>query len=140
MDLREDGEPQPRALLEPGLSEYKVDLSFLAYLFNQANQAGAVEPDKTYTESSLFEELRPRMANVGRPSFTRTHAYVAELVQELREAQASVEETNRIVGLKALIQETSASGRGTLAVMEEVRTRAERENTDTSPYIVWAMS
>lgn len=126
--------------LEPGLSSYQVDLTFLTCLFNQANQAGARKSGETYTECSLFEELRPRMDRVGRPLFTLYGSYLVELVRELREAQASIEETNRILGLRALIQEMIARGRGAHDVMEEVRTRAERENTETSPYVVWAMS
>jgi hypothetical protein len=125
--------------LEPGLSGHKVDLTFLADLFNQASDAGVGVAGKVYTEGSLFEEVRPQVANVGRPSFKLYRAHLAGLVQELREAQASIEETNRIVGLKSLIEETRRAGRETLPVMEEVRSRAEQENADTSPYVVWAL-
>src|SRR5262245_6468937 len=111
------------------MREYGVTLDYVAQLYQQAREAGALPPAKDSSAAAWFEENRDALvrASAQEPRFASKKQYYGTLLARLREAVAAVEETNRVVGLARLVDEARGAGQPTLAVLHRWRQNCLRE-------------
>ncbi len=131
------GDPAP--FLLPPMREHGVTIDFMARLFQQARDAGALDPAEDASASAWFEEHRQALFRA-RPPRLGSRGWYESLKARLREAVAAVEETNRVVGLSRLVEQVRGSGRATWDVMEEVRHHASDQGPGAGPYLVWGLA
>ena len=129
----------PARYLAPELGQH-VSLRYLAELFRQAKDAGALDASHPCSEASLFEALRPRLYGIGRPFFKLRGTWLSAMLAELQQAMAMIEETNRVQGLERLIKEARRADRKTTDVIEEVQGRLSKEDAESCPYVAWGLA
>ncbi len=133
------GDPAP--YLMPPMGQYHVTLEFMAGLYQQARDAGAVDPAQDSSAARWFEDHRNALFRVRKPRFG-AQRYFQTLAVRLQEAVAAVEEINRVVGLQRLVEEVRASGRTMLSVREEYRQRSPQEPADqeeAGTFVAWGI-
>jgi hypothetical protein len=132
----------PAPYLLPPMREHGVTLDFMAKLFQQARDAGAVDPAQDTSSSGWFEQHRDALvhASTKEPLFASKKKWYGTLRAQLQEAVAAVEETNRVIGLARLVEEVRSSGQSsTLAVMEQCKQKAREERSDSCEYFAWGL-
>jgi hypothetical protein len=124
----------PTPYMLPSLCEHGITIEFMANLYQQARDAGALESTKDCSVAAWFEEHRKQIFNARQPwSGWKTNT----LLVRLQEAVAAVEETNRVIGLSRLVEEARCSCQTTLAVMEEYKQNANCHIEGSCPYMAW---
>jgi hypothetical protein len=127
----------PAPYLLPPMRAHGVTIDFMAKLFRQACDAGAIDPVQDGTAANWFEEHRESLFRAKPPLFGRTKLYNA-LEVRLREAVVAVEETNRVIGLSRLVEEVRAAAKGTTwEVIEQQRQHSAGVDAKVWPYAVW---
>jgi len=132
----------PTPFLLPPMRAHGVTLDFMAQLFQQARDAGALDAAKESSASSWFEEHRDALVRVlsREPVLRSKKKWYDSLRAELQQAVAAVEETSRVAGLARLVEQVRGSGQSTLAVMEQCKQNASPLDADGCPYMVWGLS
>jgi hypothetical protein len=128
----------PAPYLLPPLRAHGVTLDLMARLFQQARDAGALDPAADASVSAWFEAHRDAIFRA-RPPRLRSERWCRQLRSDLQEAMAAVEEMNRVVGLSRLVEQVRGSGQSTLAVMTQLRAQAAGPEADRDPYRVWGL-
>jgi hypothetical protein len=128
----------PAPYLLPPLRAHGVTLDLMERLFQQARDAGALDPAADASVSAWFEAhldaiFRARSPRLG------TERWCRQLRSDLQEAIAAVEEMKRVVGLSRLVEQVRGSGQSTLAVMTQLRAQAAGPEADRDPYRVWGL-
>ena len=120
--FKETAGKDPARFLSLPIGSRVVSLAFMADLFQQAKQAGAVEAKRDYTPADWFEEHRGTISPFsGRLPFIGKSQYIDGLRRELLEAVAAVEEVNRVRGIELLAREVRAAGECNREVMGQLR-------------------
>ena len=126
----------PTPYMLPSLREHGITIDFMANLYQQARDVGALEASKDCSVSAWFEEHRKGIFHARQPWMgwnTNT------LRAQLGEAIAAVEETNRVVGLSRLVEQVRESGQTTLAVMDQHKRNASRQDKNACPFQAWGL-
>jgi hypothetical protein len=125
----------PAPYLLPAMRAHGVTLGYLVELFRQARDASAGQPATDLSAETWFEEHRAEIFRARR--WLATGRWYRKLQTQLREASAAVEETNRVLGLARLVDESQKAGQKTIEVLQAVRQKTESK-TATTPFLVWA--
>jgi hypothetical protein len=126
----------PVPFMHPAMREHGVTIGFMAQLYRQARDAGAVDAGEDCSPAAWFEEHRNAIFRARRPWLGWD---TKELLSRLREAVAAVEETNRVVGLSRLVEEMQTRRRNTLDAMEQFRRDFAGQDVGAFPYAVWGV-
>jgi hypothetical protein len=131
----------PAPYLLPAGRADGVTLEFMARLFRQARDAEALAAAQGASASTWFDDHRAalvRAAGRGPRLVTRRYLY-AGLRARLRESVAVVEETNRVLGPRQLVEQVRGSGRTTLADLRERAQNAAGLNEHDWPLPAWGL-
>jgi hypothetical protein len=125
----------PGRFMLPAMRNHGITIELMANLYQHARDAGAL-PRQDSSAAAWFEDHREEIHRA-RPPFFRTKKWGLSLVAELQEAVAAIEETNRIIGLAKLVDESRASQKKTRDVMETIRANSAGPEKEASPFMVW---
>ena len=128
----------PAPFLLPGMREHGVTIDFMARLYQQARDAGAIDAGEQESASSWFETVRDQVFRIKAPRF-RSRKFYEELMRRLRLATSAIEETNRIIGLSRMVEQSRSSGRATRDTIEQFRRETATIDQQTHPYVLWGM-
>jgi hypothetical protein len=130
----------PGPYLLPAMRAHGVTIGVMARLFQQARDAGAAEPAKDASVATWFEDHRDALvcATTREPLWSKKKWYEA-LRTRLLEAVAAVEETNRVLGLRRLVEEVKAAGQSTLDMMEQHKQHVTGDAGDACSYMAWGL-
>ena len=130
----------PARFLSLPVGVWEVSLAFMADLFQQAKQAGAIEAQRDYTPADWFEEYRATITPFSRRlPYAYKASYIAGLQRELLEAVATVEEVNRLCGVELLAREVQAVGECSREVMGQLRQVVDN-GARGGDHLVWAFA
>jgi hypothetical protein len=129
----------PAPFLLPCMRECGVTIDFMARLFQQARDAGAVEPGTDCSVAAWFEEHREGLFQA-RPPRWGLARWRQTLRGQLHEAVAAVEEHNRVVGLATLVEQVRGEGNSTLDILREFNRNVGPANAARAPYVAWGLS
>src|SRR5206468_3977296 len=120
----------PAPYLLPPMRAHGVTLDLLALLFQQARDAGALDPVPDGSVSAWFEAHRDALFQA-RPPWRK--GWYGTLKGQLQEAVAAVEETSRVIGLSRLVDQVRGSGQTVRAVMAEHRQHVSGQDAEANP-------
>jgi hypothetical protein len=115
-----------------------VSIDFMANVYQQARDAGALEPCEDGSASAWFAQHGDSIVRARQPWF-RVKAQCDRLKVQLMEVVAAIEETNRVLGLSRLVQEAQMNNKKTRELILDARQHANHQGDDRSPFIVWGL-
>jgi hypothetical protein len=132
---------EPEAFLRPEFAVDGVTLELMSEIYGQARAAGAVDDVAANSAAELFELLRPKLAAGGGWSVTSwwgRGSWRVEMMRKLRYAASCVEEVNRVLSLKLLIDEARKAKRSARELLDQLAAWKAKRTGAAADGAVWA--
>ncbi len=135
----------PARFLIPHLSD-QVSMEFVRSLFQQALHAGIEDGDdvkrlllESDSASGFFEALRPTLFRKRWGWFGPRKKLKKRLLTDLRQAAASIEETNRVFSLRTFLDEAQKAGKGAIDVLETLDKEKQKFSKSDAQCMAWSL-